>query len=149
MAYSDAYRLEELKGVAITTASADLIVVTARRPFRVLGFGIGTVGPFTAGTGAVGGTIELQHAVAGGSFTTKDSLALPNANHALGTTWEKSELLRGRSGISSPEGALTGFDVNPGDVVRLRVTTAQVAGTGGSAGSYTPYLILAPKGGAL
>jgi len=145
MAYSDVERIETLAGAAITTANADLIQFTARRPFKVLGFGVGVVGAFTAGTGATGGVVRLQHSVGGGAFSDKGTLTLPNANHALGTVWEQSELLRGRS-PSAPEAVLAGFDVNPGDVVRIRVTTAQAPGTGGSAGSYIAYLLVAPKG---
>lgn len=145
MAYSDVERIETLTEAAITTANTDLIQFVARRPFRVLGFGVGTVGAFTAGTGAVGGAINLDHSVGGGAFSTKDTLTLPTANHALGRVWERSEMLRGRSPVP-PEGVVAGFDVNPGDVVRIRVATAQVPGTGGTAGSYIAYLLVAPKG---
>lgn len=146
MAYSDVVRIgpEPETGGAIT-AVGDILVFFARRPCRILGWGIGTTSAFTAGTGAVGGTFELQHSVNGGAYATRDTLALPNANHALGMVLERSELLRGRS-PQAPEAVLTGFDVNPGDLVRIRVTTAQVAGTGGVAGAYAAYLLVSPKG---
>lgn len=145
MAYSDVKRIEKPVGEAITTANADLIQFVARRPFRVLGFGLGTVSAFTAGTGAVGGVVTLQHSVGGAAFADKATLTLPNANHALGKVWEQSELLRGRA-PSAPEDAIAGFDVAVGDVVRIRVTTAQAPGTGGTAGNYVAYLLVAPKG---
>lgn len=141
MAYSDIEYIQAPKGEAITTASAVLLDFIPRRPVKILGYGLATAGAFTAGTGAVGGAIQLSV-----NDTAQDTLTLPTANHAAGKVWERSELLRGRAGITSPEAAIDGIDVAEGGRVRLAVSTAQVAGTGGTAGSYVAYLIVARKG---
>lgn len=141
MAYSNIEYLQIPEAAAITTASDVLLDFCPRRPVKILGYGIATIGAFTAGTGAVGGAIQLQK-----NDAAQDTLTLPNANHAAGKVWERSELLRGRSGVSSPEAAIAAVDVAAGDRIRLVVSTAQAAGTGGTAGSYVPYLIIARQG---
>lgn len=145
MGYSDVRRVELAGAGAALTTAGDLLVVGFKRPAIILGWGLITTGAFTLGSGGNRATLKLRFSDGGAAYTDKDTIALAAYNDGLGKAMERSELLRGLA-PASPNAVLAAFDVDEGDLVAVNVSTAEVPGTGGTAGKYVPYLLVVPKG---
>jgi len=140
MGYSDVQKEVTQVVTDSLETTGDKLALGFKRPGVVLGWGLTCT--VLRGSPATDPVLALDHDPAGaGARVEKDSFTLADAT-ALGTTIERSELMRGRSPVA-PNAAFSAFDVIEGDLVFIEVTTAETAAT---AGAVVFYILWAPKG---
>lgn len=142
MAYSEIVKKErDFHVVSDLEVTGDKLVMGFKRPATILGFGFTCTLTGIAASRTTAPVLALDHDPLSGARVEKATLSLGTGAIALGTSYEVSELQRGRSPVA-PNATMTPFDVVEGDLVFVEVATAGSETTG--EGIF--YILVAPKG---
>ncbi len=136
MAYTDQFVIvSHGDGNGVATTAGRVLYYGSKRPFNLLGWGVVVTSAQTRGTSPTDPVIAVRK---NGTNLDSFTLTTPQITTA-GSVVERSALLRSPT---SPDATFTPVRFGAGDRLEIQVTTAENAGTGGTAAKYQFFVIV-------